>query len=143
MPENILLSNAGGDSSTPNTNIKITDFGLANIMSASNILRSKCGTPVYMAPEMLQNRPYDSSVDVWASGILLYIVLSGTLPFFADSPDDFLELVLSSRFSFPDDEWAESSEEVKDLIRKILVPDQNRRLTVKEILAHPWFTADA
>jgi serine/threonine protein kinase len=90
-PENILL--AGGR----DTDIKITDFGLANIMSASAILRSKCGTPVYMAPEMLQNRPYNESVDVWAAGILLYILLSGTLPFYADDPDEFLELVLSSR----------------------------------------------
>lgn len=138
-------------------------------MSASNILRSKCGTPVYMgedfpvccshrtlrnlltrngisrvlhtyivlrsAPEMLQNRPYNELVDVWAAGILLYIMcanlavlwlaspcymgtnllrttrrLSGTLPFYADNPDDFLELVLSSSFTFPDTEWADVSE---------------------------------
>jgi len=131
-PENILCEK---DS---DTNIKITDFGLSNIMSASNILRSKCGTPVYMAPEMLQNRPYNELVDVWAAGILLYIMLSGTLPFYADNPDDFLELVLSSSFSFPDSEWADVGEEAKDLIRKILVPDPKRRLTVRQILAHPW-----
>ena len=148
-------------------------------MSASNILRSKCGTPVYMgknlppapapalarvpshprpipglivshsclhlhrtasAPEMLQNRPYNELVDVWAAGILLYIMcvnfavcvllcpivwepkllltprrLSGTLPFYADNPDDFLELVLSSSFNFPDSEWATVSEGRKPL----------------------------
>eukprot|EP01047_Picozoa_sp_COSAG01_P030232 COSAG01_NODE_2102_length_8419_cov_42.585216_6_plen_388_part_00 len=133
-PENILLSK------DRSTDIKITDFGLANIMSASSILRSKCGTPVYMAPEMLQNRPYNESVDVWAAGILLYILLSGTLPFYADDPDEFLELVLSSSFSFPDEEWGHMADEVKDLIRKILVPDPKRRLTVRQILAHPWFT---
>ena len=80
--------------------LQITDFGLSNIMSASNILRSKCGTPVYMgalahwcnppraeshggccaAPEMLQNQPYDQSVDVWAAGILLYIMCAPLLP---------------------------------------------------------------
>ena len=58
-------------------------------MSASTVLKSKCGTPVYMAPEMLQNQSYNESVDIWASGILLYTVLSGTLPFYADNPDDF------------------------------------------------------
>lgn len=131
-PENILCAK---DS---DTEIKITDFGLSNIMSASNILRSKCGTPVYMAPEMLQNQPYDQSVDVWAAGILLYIMLSGTLPFYADNPDDFLDLVLSSNFSFPDSEWEEVGEEARDLITKILVPDPKKRLGVREILAHPW-----
>jgi len=131
-PENILCKK------NSDTEIKITDFGLSNIMSASNVLRSKCGTPVYMAPEMLQNRPYNESVDVWAAGILLYIILSGTLPFYADNPDDFLELVLHSSFSFPESEWAEVSEGAQDLIRKILVPDPKRRLTVRQILAHPW-----
>ena len=93
-----------------------------------------------MAPEMLQSRPYNESVDVWASGILLYIILSGTLPFYADDPDEFLELVLSSSFSFPEAEWSHLSEDVRDLIRKILVPDPKRRLTVRQILVHPWFT---
>ena len=109
-------------------------------MSASTVLKSKCGTPVYMAPEMLQNQSYNESVDIWASGILLYTVLSGTLPFYADNPDDFLELVLSSAFSFPDEEWSGMSEEVKDLVRKILVPDPMRRLTAKQVLEHQWFT---
>lgn len=135
-PENILCKK-GSD-----TDIKITDFGLSNIMPASALLRSKCGTPVYMAPEMLQNRPYDESVDIWAAGILLYIILSGTLPFYADNPDDFLELVLNSSFSFPDSEWANVSEAAKDLIRKILVPDPKRRLSSSQILAHPWMVAN-
>lgn len=131
-PENILCKK---DS---DTDIKITDFGLSNIMTTSNILQSKCGTPVYMAPEMLQNLPYDQSVDVWAAGIILYIILSGTLPFYADNPDDFLELVRHSDFSFPDSEWADISEGPKDLIRKILVPDPRRRYGVRQILEHPW-----
>jgi len=131
-PENILCKK---DS---DTDIKITDFGLSNIMTTTNILQSKCGTPVYMAPEMLQNLPYDQSVDVWAAGIILYIILSGTLPFYADNPDDFLELVRHSDFSFPDSEWEEISEGPKDLIRKILVPDPRRRFTIRMILEHPW-----
>jgi serine/threonine protein kinase len=64
--------------------------------------------------------------------------LSGTLPFYADNPDDFLELVLDSSFSFPDSEWADVGEEARDLIKKILVPDPKKRLTVRQILAHPW-----
>jgi serine/threonine protein kinase len=91
--------------------------------------------------------------------LLLACRLSGTLPFYADNPDDFLELVLNSKFSFPDSEWAGISEQgkpvhssaaqisidvfavlvaAKDLIRKVLVPDPKRRLTSRQILAHPW-----
>ena len=94
--------------------------------------------------------------------------MSGTLPFYADNPDDFLELVLSSSFSFPDSEWADVGEEGKpkhtppsgrrrqcltppaclfcaaqDLIKKILVPDPKKRLTVRQILAHPWLAVSA
>ena len=76
--------------------------------------------------------------DQRSSSALWSLRLSGTLPFYADNPDDFLELVLSSSFSFPDSEWADVGEEARDLIKKILVPDPKKRLTVRQILAHPW-----
>ena len=131
-PENILLSK------NSDTFIKLTDFGLSNTMAAGAALKSKCGTPVYMAPEMLQAHPYGTGVDVWSCGIILYIILSGTLPFYADNPEEFLELVLESNYDFPDDEWGELSSSVKDLISKILVPDPDHRVTLQGVLDHPW-----
>eukprot|EP01052_Picozoa_sp_SAG31_P035074 SAG31_NODE_4185_length_3494_cov_1.707511_2_plen_193_part_00 len=119
-PENILLKSDEED-----CHIKLTDFGLSNTMDG-DFLKSKCGTPVYMAPEMLQRKPYDTKVDVWSCGIILYIVVSGTLPFYADNPDEFLELVLDSQFEFPDDDtfkWSSLSDEIQDLIKQILIPN--------------------
>ena len=69
------------------------------------MMRSQCGTPIYMAPEMLQRRPYGAGVDVWSAGIVMYTVLSGTLPFYAENHGDFLDLLLSEAVSFPEDEW--------------------------------------
>jgi serine/threonine protein kinase len=162
-PENILLTKEN------DTKIKLTDFGLSNIMGAGDVLKSKCGTPVYMAPEMLQRKPYNTAVDVWSVGIILYIIVSGTLPFYADNPDDFLDLVLESEYSFPEvlraftcllsephvlfihilfiplrpfdqEEWGDLSSSIQELIRQILVPNPRDRLTLDDIRASPWMT---
>ena len=132
-PDNILCKSR--------LEIKLADFGLSNLLPDSDqpFLKSLCGTPVYMAPEMLQNRPYDKSVDVWSAGIIMYILMSGSLPFFADNPIEFLEVVLYSEFTFPDAEWGAVSYTAKGLIRKMLIPDPRKRPTVDDILADPWF----
>ena len=88
-PENILCDADG-------LNVKIADFGLSNSVSpAQASLRSQCGTPVYMAPEMLQKHPYGPSVDVWSAGIVMYITLSGSMPFYAENPRVRFALVSS------------------------------------------------
>ena len=132
-PENILCARNGVD-------VKISDFGLSNRVSPANgYLRSQCGTPVYMAPEMLQKRPYASAVDVWSVGIVCYILLSGSMPFYADNPADFLDLILTARLpEFPEDEWATISPEAKDLITQMLCVDPQHRVKVDAALAHPW-----
>ena len=66
--------------------VKIADFGLSNTFAPTSTLKSQCGTPVYMAPEMLQRHSYTTSVDVWSAGIVLYIILSGSMPFYAENP---------------------------------------------------------
>lgn len=133
-PENILCKTR--------LEIKLADFGLSNVLpdvGADAKLQSRCGTPVYMAPEMLQHRPYNESVDVWSAGIIMYILMSGSLPFYAENPTEFLEIVLTSEFEFPDDEWGEVSETAKDLIREILVTDPAQRPTIEDIMENPWF----
>ena len=134
-PENILCNSR--------LDIKLADFGLSNFLPDGGLpqLQSRCGTPVYMAPEMLQHRPYDETVDVWSAGIIMYILMSGSLPFYAENPTEFLDIVLTSEFEFPDDEWGAVSETAKNLIRKILETDPRKRPTIDDILADPWFTS--
>ena len=131
-PENILCANNGVD-------VKISDFGLSNRLSAATEhLRSQVGTPVYMAPEMLQKHPYDFAVDVWSVGIVCYILLSGSMPFYADNPTDFLDLILTATLEFPEDEWATISLEAKDLITQMLCVDPQYRIKIDVALSHPW-----
>ena len=136
-PENILCTDANG------LDIKLADFGLSSLAEASSMMRSQCGTPIYMAPEMLQRRPYGAGVDVWSAGIVMYTVLSGTLPFYAENHGDFVDLLLSEAVSFPEDEWGGISREATDLISGMLAVDPKRRLSVEEVLAHPWMRAEA
>jgi serine/threonine protein kinase len=118
--QNILLV-----SEDDHVNIKITDFGLAHkskTAAAPDMLLSKCGTPMYMAPEVHMGEAYTAGVDVWAVGVILYIMLSGTLPFYAETSQDFHEIVTEAQYEFPDEEWADISDDALDLIEQILGP---------------------
>eukprot|EP01052_Picozoa_sp_SAG31_P008175 SAG31_NODE_406_length_16063_cov_22.636056_7_plen_424_part_00 len=134
-PENILLTR------NSDTNIKLIDFGMSNIKDGNGQFISKCGTPVYMAPEMFDEHPkYNESVDVWAVGVLLYIMLSGALPFYSDDPTEFAAVLKDAEANliFHDEDWVGVSEPAKTLIRKILVSDPTQRLSTTEVMADPW-----
>ena len=134
-PENLLL-----DSKTKD--LKIVDFGLSNIFADADnnnfLLRSACGSPSYAAPEMLDGKDYKAPpVDIWSSGIVLYGMVCGFLPFEDDSNDNEIlyKKIISGKFSFPP--WL--SENCKDLIKKILTTDPTKRITIQGIKKHPWF----
>lgn len=155
-PENILCSDSHG------IGVKIADFGLSNTFGVGTTLKSQCGTPVYMAPEMLQRHAYTTSVDVWSAGIVMYIILSGSMPFYAENPSvsraaapptlrispldwmahacsqDFLDLILTAEVEYPEDEWEHISDGAKHLISAMLTVDTNQRLTIDGALSHPW-----
>jgi serine/threonine protein kinase len=133
-PENVLVRRGVKD-----FNVKVCDFGLSNVVGGSqDMLKSKCGTMLFMAPEMLARTPYDESVDVWSLGIIMYIMLSGNLPFYAEDYDEFIEMLESTPVYFPDDEWGELSDESKGLLRSILVLDPKARPTTESILGNSW-----
>jgi len=142
-PENILYTAEGSNS------VKLIDFGYAGLWSAEKPLTGLCGTPDYVAPEVLtwyeedvDGTPYGKSSDLWSLGVLLYVILSGCSPFSADEEDEILKLVASAQYVFHEGEFGAVSASAKDMIAKLLVADPMKRLTMPQMLAHPWL-ADA
>jgi len=131
-PEN-LLSAGGGEDEV----IKIADFGFSKNFGEEK-LKTSCGSPGYVAPEVLTNEDYDSSVDMWSVGVIIYILLCGYPPFYADNAPALFKKIMEVKYDFDDPSWEEVSEEAKDLIRHLLVKDPKQRWTAKQCAAHPW-----
>lgn len=135
-PENLLLDDTGL--------LKISDFGLsalytgaADDVSRATLLHTTCGTPNYVAPEVLADKGYDGrAADVWSMGVILYVLLAGYLPFDEPHMSALFRKIQTAEFEYPS--WF--SPEIKTLIGKILVCDPAKRLTLDAIEADPWFT---
>jgi len=133
-PENILLKDT-----SPDASIKIADFGLARIISSTQMMKTACGTPGYVAPEVLQNKGYDSgAVDVWSTGVILYILLCGFPPFYEEELPALFDQILKGKYDFPSPWWDTISSEGKDLVRRMLTVDPKKRITAAEATAHNW-----
>jgi len=132
-PENLLLDS--------NHNIKISDFGLSKDFS-SEAMTTSCGTPTYVAPEVLMGSAYDVQCDVWSTGVITYILLSSHIPFDGDGESEVFERILAACYSFPSPLWDPVSEKAKDFIRKIFVVDPKFRMTADECLDHDWLCGD-
>ncbi|XP_064389369.1 calcium/calmodulin-dependent protein kinase type II subunit delta-like isoform X2 [Halichondria panicea] len=136
-PENLLLS-----SKTKDAIVKLADFGLAVELDGSNqsTWHGFAGTPGYLSPEVLKRAPYHTPVDVWACGVILYILLVGYPPFWDESQEKLYAQIKSARFDFPSPEWDTVSNEVKQLIRDMLNPDPSKRITASQALLNPWIS---
>lgn len=133
-PENLLCSSKDDDFV-----IKITDFGLAKFrLNANATMHTACGTPGYVAPEVLQNEAYGPEVDVWSLGVILYILLCGFPPFYHARQPELYKIIKAGRYSFPEEYWGSISNEAKDLVSKCLTVNPKQRITPAGILAHPW-----
>jgi calcium/calmodulin-dependent protein kinase I len=143
-PENLLLSDK-----TDEARVLVADFGLAATSEDTRRLKKPVGTPGYIAPEVIKcidDEP--SSVvsfecDIWAVGVILYILLCGFPPFDIEDEQKGLEEAVNANYTFPADAWDVISDSVKDLIRRILVVDRTQRLTAQQILEHPWVAQGA
>jgi len=132
-PENLLLEDLSHD-----TKIKLTDFGLSKIFD-SEYMKTACGTPGYVAPEILNATGYGSAVDMWSSGVIMYILLCGYPPFYSDNDAQLFESILSANYHFHSPYWDNISKEAKDVIRALLVPDPSDRLTATQTKEMEWF----
>jgi calcium/calmodulin-dependent protein kinase I len=130
-PENLLLL-------SPTSNVvKITDFGLSKDFGSGQ-LKTSCGTPDYVAPEVLKGQPYDHSVDIWSIGVITYILLCGFPPFYGNTDAQIFEKILKAQFDFPSPDWDNVSENAKQFVSAILSPDPAARPTAQECLEAPW-----
>jgi len=140
-PENLIYLNE--DMKSP---VKITDFGLAKYRTGTagrDLMNTACGTPGYVAPEILKSEPYGKEVDLWSVGVILYILLCGFPPFFDENTDALYNQIKRGEYEFPDPYWTEISFAAKDLVRKLLTVNPRRRLTAEGALRHPWISGNA
>lgn len=130
-PENVLMESKDAN----NTSLKITDFGFAQAYDPKNgLMTAKLGSPLYMAPEIIKETPYDCAVDIWALGVLCYIMLCGKPPFKGKSKDEIFVQITSKQIAYSSDHWKNASKEAKAFLKKMLVRDPKARKTAEELL---------
>ncbi|CAN8247637.1 unnamed protein product [Cochlearia groenlandica] len=131
-PENFLFSNK-----TESAQLKAIDFGLSIFFKPAQRFNEIVGSPYYMAPEVLR-RNYGPEIDVWSAGVILYILLCGVPPFWAETEEGIAHAIVRGSIDFERDPWPKVSYEAKELVKNMLDANPYSRLTVQEVLEHPW-----
>ncbi|CAH2325502.1 serine threonine- kinase 33 isoform X1 [Pelobates cultripes] len=144
--ENILVKSKDiADSEEMLLNIKVTDFGLAvqkGGVGSENMLQATCGTPIYMAPEIINAHDYSQQCDIWSVGVIMYMLLCGNAPFIANSEVELFEQIRKGELDFSDDVWHTVSTAAKDVLQRLLKVDPAHRITASELLDDPWITGE-
>ncbi|GAY66294.1 hypothetical protein CUMW_247590 [Citrus unshiu] len=131
-PENFLLT-----SKDENAVLKAIDFGLSVFIEEGKEFRDVCGSAFYVAPEVLRRR-YGKEADIWSAGVILYILLCGVPPFWADTDEGIFEEIRKGEIDFQIDPWPVISSSAKELVRRMLTQDPKKRVTAAQVLEHPW-----
>ncbi|PAA56765.1 hypothetical protein BOX15_Mlig002936g1, partial [Macrostomum lignano] len=140
-PENFLLLESGQNK----TLVKLADFGVSKLVSSETMLRTFCGTQCYLAPEIMKSngQPYTSKVDVWSLGVIFFICLAGYPPFTEERKDfDLQTQICDGHVNFPPEHWGNVDAAAIDLIKRMLVVQTDRRLSMRQVCAHHWFKDD-
>ncbi|XP_045340364.1 serine/threonine-protein kinase 33 isoform X4 [Leopardus geoffroyi] len=144
--ENIMVkSSFTDDNNEMNLNIKVTDFGLAVKKQGRSeaMLQTTCGTPIYMAPEVINAHDYSQQCDIWSIGVIMYILLCGEPPFLASSEEKLFELIRKGELHFEDPIWDSISDCAKSVLKQLMKVDPAHRITAKELLDNQWITSTA
>lgn len=136
-PENLLLVSRGDDA-----RVKIADFGFAKRVTEPKSLSTQCGTPGYVAPEILEGHLYDTKADMWSIGVILYILLGGYPPFIENDQRKLFRKIRKGDYEFHDEYWGAISKEAKTLIGSLLTVKPSNRLSAWEALQNSWITED-
>lgn len=136
-PENLLLVSEEDDG-----RVKIADFGFAKRVSEPKSLSTQCGTPGYVAPEILEGHLYDTKADMWSIGVILYILLGGYPPFIENDQRKLFRKIRKGDYQFHDEYWGDISSEAKNLIASLLTVNPSQRLSAQDALRNSWITAD-
>jgi 5'-AMP-activated protein kinase catalytic alpha subunit len=127
-PENLLLDYQH--------NLKLVDFGLSNTYKQGETLKTPCGSPCYAAPEMIEGKLYyGSRVDVWSSGVILFAMVAGFLPFEDKDTSKLYQKILSGEFQMPKN----LSKDCQHMLKAVMETDPDKRLTTQQIMDHPWY----
>jgi calcium/calmodulin-dependent protein kinase I len=135
-PKNLLLMTDDNDSF-----IKLADFGFAARVHEPKSLVKQCGTPFFVSPEILLRKGYDQQSDMWSVGCIIYLLLSGNLPFMGRSQKELFRKIVAGKYEFDEREWAGISDDAKDLVQRCLVLDPDERITAAESVKHQWLRA--
>ena len=137
-PENILI--------TEKNEIKLVDFGLGSIYKVNNnnkLLKTRCGSPFYCAPEMiLGNKYYGNISDIWSLGVILYYMLFNELPFYEVDLDRLYKKIIEGKYTIPKDKANIIGKKAIDLVNKMLQKDPKKRIKIKDIIKHKWFNSE-
>ncbi|KAK1886845.1 Serine/threonine-protein kinase DCLK2 [Dissostichus eleginoides] len=138
-PENLLVFEYPDGTKS----LKLGDFGLATVVEGP--LYTVCGTPTYVAPEIISESGYGLKVDIWAAGVITYILLCGFPPFRSENnmQEDLFDQILLGRLEFPSPYWDNITDSAKELIGKMLQVNAEARYSAQDILSHPWLTDEA
>jgi len=136
-PENLLLKSKDND-----FEVKIADFGLSSFIDSQKMMQTACGTPAYVAPEVLKSSGgYDKEVDLWSVGVITYILLCGFPPFHAESVRGLLQVVIKGQYDFPSPYWDPISPDATDFISQLLTTPE-RRMNAEQTLQHNWLKTE-
>ncbi|XP_064807287.1 calcium/calmodulin-dependent protein kinase type 1D-like isoform X2 [Oncorhynchus masou masou] len=136
-PENLLYYNPHDEAK-----IMISDFGLSKMEGTGDVMATACGTPGYVAPEVLAQKPYSKAVDCWSIGVIAYILLCGYPPFYDENDSKLFEQILKADYEFDAPYWDDISDSAKEFISSLMEKDPQKRFTCDQALAHPWIAGD-
>lgn len=135
-PDNIMMATKDEDAE-----IKLIDFGLSKIIGPKERSKDPFGTIPYAAPEIILRKPYSHSVDIWSLGVTVFFLLTGFHPFDSHDQQELLKKIVRQEPDWDAEEWKKISAEAKDLVKKLLTKDKEKRIEIEQVLEHDWITS--